>query len=165
MKIIDRAKSHFESLGVQSIEVEEWQDDKGQPTIIYWQPITLAEKKKLFNKTENLNDAGLLADVVIMKAIDKDGEKIFSLEDKLPIMHKVDSDVLSKIAIAMVQTPSAEELKKKVSTDIELKNMLILADRLKINLSELGQMSEYEFNLWIGFMLDESEQSKANMKK
>lgn len=113
MKIIDRAKSHFESLGVQSIEVEEWQDDKGQPTTIYWQPITLAEKKKLFNKTENLNDAGLLADVVIMKAIDKDGEKIFSLEDKLPIMHKVDSDVLSKIAIAMVQTPSAEELKKK----------------------------------------------------
>ena len=43
--------------------------------------------------------------------------------------------------------------------------MLLLADRLKLNLSELGQMSEYEFNLWIGFMLDESEQSKANMKK
>ena len=164
MKIIDRAKSHFESLGVQSIEVEEWQDEKGQPTVIYWQPITLAEKKKLFSRTENLNDAGLLADVVIMKAIDKDGEKIFSLEDKLPIMHKVDSDVLSKIAVAMVQTPSPEEL-KKVSTDIELKNMLIVADRLKINLSELSQMSEYEFNLWVGFMLDESEQSKANMKK
>ncbi len=47
MKIIDRAKSHFESLGVQSIEVEEWQDEKGMPTVIYWQPITLAEKKKL----------------------------------------------------------------------------------------------------------------------
>lgn len=43
--------------------------------------------------------------------------------------------------------------------------MLLVADRLKINLSELGQMSEYEFNLWIGFMLDESEQSKANIKK
>jgi len=70
-------------------------------------------KEKIFSRTENLNDAGLLADVVIMKAIDKDGEKIFSLEDKLPIMHKVDSDVLSKIAVAMVQTPSPEELKKK----------------------------------------------------
>jgi hypothetical protein len=113
MKIIDRAKSHFESLGVQSIEVPEWQDENGKPTIIYWQPITLAEKKKLFNKTENLNDAGLLADVVVMKALDKDGNKLFSLEDKLALNHKVDSDVLSKIAVAMVQTPSAEDLKKK----------------------------------------------------
>ena len=113
MKIIDRAKSHFENLGVQSIEVPEWEDDKGQATVIYWNPITLAEKKKLFNKTENLNDAGLLADVVIMKAIDQDGNKIFSLEDKLAIMHKVDSDVLSRLAVAMVQTPSPEELKKK----------------------------------------------------
>lgn len=113
MKIIDRAKSHFESLGVQSIEVPEWEDEKGQPTVIYWNPITLAEKKKLFNKTENLNDAGLLADVVIMKAIDKDGNKIFTIEDKIPIMHKVDSDVLSRIAVAMVQTPTPEELKKK----------------------------------------------------
>ena len=43
--------------------------------------------------------------------------------------------------------------------------MLIVADRLKINLSELSQMSEYEFNLWVGFMLDEVEKSKANMKK
>ena len=113
MKIIDRAKSHFESLGVQSMEVPEWEHDKGQPTVIYWNPITLAEKKKLFNKTENINDAGLLADVVIMKAIDKNGEKIFSLEDRLAIMHKVDSDVLSRIAVTMVQTPTPEELKKK----------------------------------------------------
>ena len=43
--------------------------------------------------------------------------------------------------------------------------MLIVADRLKINLSELSQMSEYEFNLWVAFMLDESERSKEAMKK
>ena len=48
----------------------------------------------------------------------------------------------------MVQTPSPEELKK--GTDIELKNMPIVADRLKINLSELSQMSEYSLTLgWI----------------
>ena len=41
MKLIERAKSHFESLGVQSIEVEEWADEDGNPSIIYWNPITL----------------------------------------------------------------------------------------------------------------------------
>ena len=50
MKVIDRAKNHFENLGVQSIEVEEWLDENNNSTIIYWDPITLAEKKKLFQK-------------------------------------------------------------------------------------------------------------------
>ena len=47
-----------------------------------------------------------------MKALDKDGKKMFSLEDKLALMHKVDSDVLSRIATAMVQAIQPEEVKK-----------------------------------------------------
>tara|TARA_Y100001938_G_C7859597_1_gene314890 strand:+ start:55 stop:396 length:342 start_codon:yes stop_codon:yes gene_type:complete len=112
MKFIDRAKAHFESLGVQQIEVEEWVDEDGKPSIIYWNPITLSEKNKLFKKSDNMTDVSILADVVIMKALDKDGKKLFTLEDKLPLMHKVDSDVLSKIATAMVQVPSPEDVKK-----------------------------------------------------
>mgnify|MGYP001261063199 CR=1 FL=1 len=47
-----------------------------------------------------------------MKALDKDGNKVFKLEDKLPLMHKVDSDVLSRIATAMVQAITPDEVKK-----------------------------------------------------
>lgn len=43
--------------------------------------------------------------------------------------------------------------------------MLIVADRLKIKLSEIYQMTEYEYNLWIAYLLDENEQTKAKMKK
>jgi hypothetical protein len=112
MKIIDRAKTHFESLGVQFIEVPEWKDEDGKPTVIYWNPITLSEKNKLFRKSDNLNDVSILADIVVMKAIDKDGNKIFTLEDKLSLMHKVDSDVLSRIATEMVKAINPEEVKK-----------------------------------------------------
>ena len=112
MKFIDRAKSHFESLGVQSLEVEEWKDEAGNPSVIYWNPITLSEKNKLFKKSDNLNDVGILADIVIMKAIDKDGNKLFTLEDKIGLMHKVDSDVLSRIATSMVQIVTPQEVKK-----------------------------------------------------
>ena len=112
MNIIDRAKSHFESLGTQSIEVPEWKDDDGKPTIIYWNPITLSEKNKLFKKSDNLSDVSILADILIMKALDKDGNKVFNLEDKIPLMHKVDSDVLSRLATAMVQAISVDEVKK-----------------------------------------------------
>ena len=112
MKIIDRAKSHFESLGVQSIEVPEWKDEDNKPTVIYWNPITLSVKNKLFKKSDNMSDVSILADIVLMKALDKNGNKVFTLEDKIPLMHKVDSDVLSKIATAMVQAINPEEVKK-----------------------------------------------------
>ena len=112
MSVIDRAKSHFESLGTQSMEVPEWKDDDGNPTVIYWNPITLAEKKRLFQKSDNLNDVGILADIILMKAIDKDGKKLFTLEDKIALMHKVDSDVLAKVATQIIQTITPDEVKK-----------------------------------------------------
>ena len=34
MSIIDRAKSHFESIGVQSIEVPEWKDEDGKASAV-----------------------------------------------------------------------------------------------------------------------------------
>ena len=65
------------------------------------------------DRSSNINDVGLLADIVIMKALDKDGNKIFKSEDRLDIMHKVDSDVLAKISTAMVQVITPYESKKK----------------------------------------------------
>ena len=112
MSVIDRAKSHFESLGTQSMEVPEWKDDDGNPTVIYWNPITLAEKKRLFQKSDNLNDVGILADIVLMKALDKNEKKMFLLEDKIALMHKVDSDVLAKVATQIIQNITPDEVKK-----------------------------------------------------
>ena len=112
MSILDRAKSHFENIGVQSIEVPEWKDEDGKPTVLFWNPINLYEKNKLFKKSDNMTDVSILADIVVMKSLDKDGKKIFKLDDKMDLMTKVDSDVLSRIATAMVQVISPEEVKK-----------------------------------------------------
>ena len=112
MSVIDIAKSHFENIGVQSMEVSEWKDENGKPVTLYWNPITLLEKNRLLKKSDNLNDIAILADVLVMKALDKDGKKIFKLDDKMELMTKVDSDVLSRVATAMVQVISPEEVKK-----------------------------------------------------
>tara|TARA_S200002703_G_scaffold121594_1_gene107473 strand:- start:199 stop:552 length:354 start_codon:yes stop_codon:yes gene_type:complete len=112
MSVIDIAKTHFESLGVQSIEVPEWKDENGNATILYWNPINLSEKNILFKKSDNLNDVSILADIVVMKSLDKDGKKVFKAEDKLALMYKVDSDVLSRISSAMVQAITPDQVKK-----------------------------------------------------
>jgi len=112
MSILDNARSHFENIGVQSIEVPEWKDENGNPSIIYWNPINLYEKNVLFKKSGSMSDVSILADILLMKALDKDGNKIFKAEDKLALMYKVDSDVVAKIANAMVQNITPEEVKK-----------------------------------------------------
>ena len=112
MSVIDIAKSHFESLGVQSVEIPEWKDEHGNPTVIYWNPINLFEKNVLFKKSDSLSDVCILADILVMKALDKDGKKIFKPEDKLALMYKVDSDVLSRVASTMVQAINPDEVKK-----------------------------------------------------
>ncbi len=165
MSIIDRAKSHFESIGIQSIEVPEWKDEDGKASVIYWNPINLYEKNKLFKKSDNLSDVSILADIVVMKALDKDGKKIFKLDDKMDLMTKVDSDVLSRIATSMVQVISPEEVKKKLKFNPELKNLLIVADRLKITLSELLKMEVWEYNHWVGYLFDEVESQQEAMNK
>ena len=47
MKVIDRVKTHFESLATLTIEVEEWKDENGKPSIFYSEPLTLEEKNNL----------------------------------------------------------------------------------------------------------------------
>ena len=165
MSVIDIAKSHFENLGTQSIEVPEWKDEDGKPVVLYWNPITLSEKNKLLKKSDTLNDVSLLADVLLMKALDKDGNKVFKAEDKLALMHKTDPDVLTRVATIMVQAPSVDELKKKIKSTPEIKNLLVVADRLKITLTQVLQMEVWEYNHWLSYLLIEQDEHIQAMNK
>ena len=43
--------------------------------------------------------------------------------------------------------------------------MLVVADRLKITFSELLNMTEEEYNLWLGFLSAEQDQYESEMRK
>ncbi len=44
MSVIDRVKTHFETLQTITIEVEEWKDEHGNPSVFYSEPLTLEKK-------------------------------------------------------------------------------------------------------------------------
>ena len=50
MSVIDRVKSHFESLKTITIEVDEWKDEHGNASIFYSEPLTLEEKNTIFKR-------------------------------------------------------------------------------------------------------------------
>ena len=53
---------------------------------------------------------------------------------------------------------------KKVNTTPELRNMLVVADRLKITLKQVLEMSETEYNTWLGYFMLEQEEYNRNRK-
>lgn len=109
MNIIDRAKSHFESQGLTRIEVPEWPDENGNATVLFSQPFTLQERKTL-QKYAKEDDLEFVIRLVIMKAMNEAGEKVFDISDKPVFLNRVDPNVITRIAEEMMMSPSTQEM-------------------------------------------------------
>ena len=110
MRAIDRAKDHFNSLQVKRIEVPEWGDEKG-PFVIYSKPFTLRDQGKLQMATKNSNESEMLAELLVMKALDEKGDSLFTIEDKMSLKTQVDASVLARIA-SQIMMVNPSELEK-----------------------------------------------------
>ena len=108
MNVLERAKAHFDAQGITRIEVPEWPDEKGKPTVMYSEPFTLADRKKLIKFAQE-DDLEFIARLVIMKCQTEDGEKVFDLSDKPVLMNKVDPNIIARIASKITTAPSVEE--------------------------------------------------------
>ena len=106
MDAIDLVREHFTALGTRKIEVPEWK------LTIYATPVTLAEKSRLYKKSRE-NDMELLVDVLIMKATDEKGEKLFNIDHRLTLLNKADSNVIARVANAILSddAPKADQIK------------------------------------------------------
>ena len=117
MSVIDRVKTHFETLKTITIEVEQWKDEHGKPSVFYSEPLTLEEKNIIFKKSSNFQDLTVLVDLLIMKLQVKNdkGEmiKAFSPEDKFALRKKADSNVIATISNQILADTSFEEAEKK----------------------------------------------------
>ena len=117
MSVIDRVKTHFETLKTITIEVEEWKDEHGNPSVFYSEPLTLEEKNVIFKKSNNFQDLTVLVDLLIVKLRVKNdkGEmkKAFEPEDKFSLRKKADSNVIATIANKILADTNYEDAEKK----------------------------------------------------
>ena len=103
-------KGHFEALETKIIEVPErgLVGDKA----IYSKPFNVLEKSKIF-KGANDNDLNVLIDVIIEKSLTKDGDKMFTMENKLKFKVKADTDIIARVATEIMDSEDTQALKKK----------------------------------------------------
>ena len=87
------------------------------------------------------NEMTMLAYVLIYKALDANGDQIFSLEDKNTLLTKVDRNVLIRVSNEIMAEQPEEEVKKKLRDNHSLYNQFQLAELLGKSLHEIQQMS------------------------
>jgi len=109
MSILDRAKSHFEAKGMKRIEVPEWKDENGNPTVLLSEPYTLDDQRKLIKFAQD-DGIEFIARLVILKAKNEDGTAAFDLSDKPTLMSKVDPMIVRRIADEISASSTVEEM-------------------------------------------------------
>ena len=101
----DGIKDHFTTLETQIIEVPEWGlvGDKA----IYCKPFNMLEKAKIFKGATN-TDLVVLIDVIIEKALTKDGDKMFNATHVLAFKTKADTNVIADVATKIMGTGNVD---------------------------------------------------------
>ena len=79
---------------------------------VYWHPLTIAEREAISKKTgtDDTNDYAL--QMMIEKALDKDGVRLFQDGDKASLRREVEASILEEIQLAMVNAGADKEVKQ-----------------------------------------------------
>ena len=105
-RAVDLLKNRFGVSQLYNFDVK--QNDEIILTV-YWHPLTIAEREAIQKKTgiENTNEYAL--QMMIEKALDKDGKRLFQDGHKASLRREVNAGVLQDIQMAMMT--SGDELK------------------------------------------------------
>ena len=79
---------------------------------VYWHPLTIAERESIIKKSgsDDVNDYAL--QMMIEKALDKDGVRLFQDGDKASLRREVEASILEEIQLAMVNSGADKEVKE-----------------------------------------------------
>ena len=111
MSIAERIKARTSKK--RHIDVEEW-GENGTPERVYYGPLLAGELNRIQRKHPTfLQSASFegMVDLIILKAENGQGEKMFTLEDK-PVLMREEVAVISTVAAELMSGTSVEQAEK-----------------------------------------------------
>ena len=79
---------------------------------VYWHPLTIAEREAIQKKSTSEDPNEFALNLMIEKALDKDGVKLFQDGDKASLRREIEASVLEEIQLAMVNAGADKEVKQ-----------------------------------------------------
>ena len=79
---------------------------------VYWNPLTIAERESIQKKSnvDDVNDYALA--LMITKALDENGDRLFQDGDKASLRREVEANILQEIQLAMINSGQDKEVKQ-----------------------------------------------------
>ena len=88
-------------------------EDNGEAVLeVYWHPLTIAERESIQKKAdaEDANDFAL--SMMIQKALDADGKRLFQDGEKAVLKNAVEASVLQEIQLAMLSSGAESKVEE-----------------------------------------------------
>jgi hypothetical protein len=104
--------------GVSQLYKHEVKDGDDVVLEVYWHPLTIAERESIQKKagSDDANDFAL--GMMIEKALDADGKRLFQDGEKAALKNAVDASVLQDIQLAMLSS-GAENKVEEAKADLK----------------------------------------------
>ena len=110
-RAVDLLKNKF---GVSQLYKHDVKKDDEIILTIYWHPLTIAEREAIQKKTTSEDPNEFALNLMIEKALDKDGVRLFQDGEKASLRREVEANILQEIQLSMIeagQTRGVEEAK------------------------------------------------------
>ena len=105
-RAVDLLKNRF---GVSQLYKHDVKQDDEIVLTIYWHPLTIAERESILAKSKGDDGNEFALNLMIEKALDEDGKRLFQDGHKASLRREVNATILQDIQMAMMT--SGEELK------------------------------------------------------
>ena len=108
-RAVDLLKNKF---GVSQLYKHDVKQNNEIILTIYWNPLTIAERESIQKKTDSddVNDFAL--QLMIEKAKDENGTRLFQDGDRASLRREVEASILQEIQLAMINAGADKEVKQ-----------------------------------------------------
>ena len=79
---------------------------------VYWHPLTIAERESITKKSNSNDTNDFALALMIEKALDKNGSRLFQDGDKASLRREVEANILQEIQLAMINAGADKEVKE-----------------------------------------------------
>ena len=104
--------------GISQLYKHEVKDGDEVVLEVYWHPLTIAERESIQRKSDTDDSGDFALGMMIEKALDADGKRLFQDGEKSQLKNAVDASVLQEIQLAML-TSGAENKVEEAKADLK----------------------------------------------
>ena len=98
--------------GISQLYKHEVKDGDEVVLEVYWHPLTIAERESIQKKVGSDDATDFALGMMIEKALDVDGKRLFQDGEKAALKNAVDASVLQEIQLAMLSSGSENKVEE-----------------------------------------------------